>query len=571
MGPDGALLLNETGGTRQATARDFCYEYIAQDGRSGIFSINCPGYDVEIVSVTPGQSALVTVTLHGGDIVLEDGEPYVESGATAEGTMGDGAAIAISGTVGSEPGEYTITYTATDINGDIATASRTVTVTNSTPPQSVRAFPGAVGFGAESVGGRTGNPVVYVVSNLDDSGAGSFREACEAVGPRYVVFATSGIINLNTPLMITNGNITIAGQTSPGGILITGKTFQVNAANVIVRHMRFRVGSHGASDPDTHDAVQIWGNDDPGVGAVRNIIFDHCSIGWGIDECMDTAYNPVNMTLQNCLIGPGLAGAGHSEGAHNMGFLHWASQSPDSTLTMFENYFASNKQRNPEIQGHPNGQTQVELINNVGFDSFGGFAKLFLGRGKFNDIGNFFRRGAANNAAMWEASYYESGSPEPTIFMSGTRGINSPATDPEWRVADGWTTNRIPTTWRQDTEWAMSAYPPARQEIADDDMADDVITRSGATMPITDSVDQQIKQNALDARTTTPSTDYFPGDVAYPADFPAFATPPPPPDGDGDGIPDGWTSPGWNPPTTAATDAAPSGYLWIEEYINSLA
>ena len=125
----------------------------------------------------------------------------------------------------------------------------------------VPAFPGAEGFGANTVGGRGGR--VIKVTNLNDSGAGSLRAAVTASGPRIVVFEVSGIINLQSVLRINNPNITIAGQTSPGGILVTGNMTLIETSEVIVRHMRFRVGSHGSGDKEQLDSLDIWGGELP--------------------------------------------------------------------------------------------------------------------------------------------------------------------------------------------------------------------------------------------------------------------------------------------------------------------
>lgn len=145
------------------------------------------------------------------------------------------------------------------------------------------AFPGAEGFGAKSVGGRGGK--VIKVTNLNDSGPGSFRKAVTASGKRIVVFDVSGIITLTSKLNITNPYITIAGETSPGGILVRGRPTKFNTHDVIVRHMRWRVGPGNASgkDLDQQDAVQIWGKWGGQFNDAYNIIFDHNSFSWGVD------------------------------------------------------------------------------------------------------------------------------------------------------------------------------------------------------------------------------------------------------------------------------------------------
>ena len=140
------------------------------------------------------------------------------------------------------------------------------------PQAKIPAFPGAQGGGMYSFGGRGGK--VYVVSNLNDSGPGSFREACEAAGPRVVVFNVAGIIRLNDRIRVRAPYITIAGNTAPGdGVCIAGNTVELETHDIIIRHMRFRRGATDAADR----------NDSFGGNPVGNLIIDHVSASWSID------------------------------------------------------------------------------------------------------------------------------------------------------------------------------------------------------------------------------------------------------------------------------------------------
>ena len=139
----------------------------------------------------------------------------------------------------------------------------------------VPAFPGAEGGGAFTAGGRGGK--VFTVTSLEDRGPGTLREACESGGARIVVFNVAGVIRLKSPISIKAPYITIAGQTAPGdGVCVTGASFLIDTHDVIIRHMRFRRGAVDVADRD--DAL--------GGNAVGNIILDHISASWGLDEVM---------------------------------------------------------------------------------------------------------------------------------------------------------------------------------------------------------------------------------------------------------------------------------------------
>src|SRR5210317_31734 len=144
------------------------------------------------------------------------------------------------------------------------------------------AFPTAEGFGAYSEGGR-GGKVLYV-TNLKDEGRGSLRWAVEQKGARTVVFSVSGIIDLKRPLTIKHPNITIAGQTAPGdGICLRGETLVVEASHVVIRYLRVRLGDgmHGQGSLQGKDAISI--------SRGNNIIVDHCSASWSLDEILSAS------------------------------------------------------------------------------------------------------------------------------------------------------------------------------------------------------------------------------------------------------------------------------------------
>jgi hypothetical protein len=186
------------------------------------------------------------------------------------------------------------------------------------PQSDILAFPGAEGGGRFSFGGRGGK--VYVVTNLNDDGPGSLRWACEQGGARIIVFNVAGIIRLKTPLMIRAPYITIAGQTAPGdGVCIAGESVWINTHDVIIRYMRFRRGETWVGRRD--DAI--------GGNPVGNIIIDHVSATWGLDENMsmyrhmyndstgkiEDKFGTVNITIQNSIFGEALDTWNHAFGS----------------------------------------------------------------------------------------------------------------------------------------------------------------------------------------------------------------------------------------------------------------
>lgn len=160
------------------------------------------------------------------------------------------------------------------------------------------AFPGAEGFGRYTTGGRGGS--VFHVTTLEDGiGEGTLRYAINQKGPRSIVFDVAGTIHLNADLKIQEGNLTIAGQTAPGqGICIADYPVVIASDNIILRYLRFRVGTESLKSGEEPD----------GLGGIenKNVIVDHCSISWSIDECC-SVYGGENLTVQWCIISESLA------------------------------------------------------------------------------------------------------------------------------------------------------------------------------------------------------------------------------------------------------------------------
>jgi pectate lyase len=272
----------------------------------------------------------------------------------------------------------------------------------------IPSFPGAEGWGAVTVGGRGG--AVYHVTNLNNSGPGTFRAACEASGPRTVVFDVSGIIQLTNEVQITNSYITIAGQTAPGaGVIVAGETVNMTGgvSDVMVRYMRFRRSYDKAkwtrwatntSNPDPRGQCLV------GMSTTRNIMVDHVSVSWGTDENMSiyrryinppilpggsTLVPTKNITIQWCIsseaLNPTNHGFGDTLGGQGANHHH--------------NLLACNVGRNPSISfSHFMDWRNNVIFNwrNRSMDGAGAEAHL-------NVISNYYKPGLASGFGnQWE-------------------------------------------------------------------------------------------------------------------------------------------------------------------------
>ncbi len=243
----------------------------------------------------------------------------------------------------------------------------------------IPAFPGAEGFGSLTPGGRGG--VVYAVTSLsDENSPGTLRHGVSLTGPRTIVFRVAGDINLEDHIPIENPFITIAGQTAPGdGITLRGAGLRVKTHDVVIRGIRIRVGDEGGATPVSRDAIEI-------SAPANNVIVDHCSFSWAIDENGST-FEPVSdVTFQWCIFSEGLMNSIHPEGPHSMGMLLAKDQA--SMFSIHHNLFLHNNARNPQVAD----LGTAEIINNLMYDW--GTEALALERGaKANVLGNVFIHG----------------------------------------------------------------------------------------------------------------------------------------------------------------------------------
>ncbi len=287
--------------------------------------------------------------------------------------------------------------------------------------ENIPAFPGAEGFARYTTTGGRGGKVVHV-TNLNNSGTGSLRQALVGTSAKTIVFDVGGVIELESDLSITK-NTTIAGQTAPyPGITIRYYTVQVKGDNVIVRNIRFRRGNELDVD-DGADAC--WGRH------YSNVIFDHCSFSWSIDECA-SFYDNQNFTLQWCSVAESLNNAGHEKGAHGYGGI-WGGKG----ASFHHNLLAHHTNRTPRLNGARygwNGSSddnyascieaeQVDLRNNLIYNWGTGNGAYGGPGGYHNIVNNYYKYGPGtkNKYRVFECSYIK-GTESSEVIPTNTYG-----------------------------------------------------------------------------------------------------------------------------------------------------
>ena len=473
----------------------------------------------------------------------------------------------------------------------------------------IPAFPGAEGGGMYTAGGRGGK--VLVITNLNDDGPGSFRWACEQGGARIIVFNVSGIINLKTPVILRAPYVTIAGQTAPGdGVCIAGESFQVDTHDVIVRHMRFRRGN-------TH----VWNREDSfGGNPIGNIMIDHCSCEWGLDENISFYRHmfdmgdgkpkrkvpTVNVTIQNTISAKALDTYNHAFGSTIGG----------ENSTFMRNLWADNTGRNPSI-----GWGGVfNFVNNIIYN----WVHRTADGGEFSTMSNFI-----NN-------YYKPGPLTPKQSNVGWRIVKAESRSnklfPYKQFGRVYATGNIMEGYPEITKdnWAGGIQTADKDgDLGEDELAlmrsnepfempymtiipseqtfDRVLDNVGAMLPTRDIVDQRIVEEVRTGKAyyvkklpkENPYGDtwgmkeasmkedgsfkyrrlsndsYKDGiitDIAQMGGYPEYKGTPYI-DTDGDGMPDEWEiANGLNPndPSDANGDCNGDGYTNIEKFINGI-
>lgn len=414
----------------------------------------------------------------------------------------------------------------------------------------IPAFPGAQGFGSRTPGGRKGQ--VILVTNLNDSGPGSFRAACEAQGPRMVVFRVSGIIDLDSPVVIREPYVTIAGQSAPGdGICLRRFGLSISTHDVVLRFLRSRPGDVSGREVD---AIAIGGES-------RRVIVDHCSASWSVDECLSPSGAIADVTVQWSIISEGLNHSVHRKGAHGYGSLVRAV----GGVSLHHNLWAHQSARNPRL-GDNYGKPPYPVFdvrNNVMYD-YGAICSGLTGDIlSVNYVGNYIQPGPSSNrrrgpivlteqaqAAYWVAGNVVAGRPE--LTADNTKLFDRTEADGRKLVTLQARPFEVPAVATTTAEAAYAA----------------VLARAGASLPERDAVDARIVAEVSSGAGAIIDSQWEVGG------WPAYRSRRPPADRDRDGMPDAWErARGLNPDDAAdaAADRDGDGYTNLEEYLNELA
>ncbi|UCG49980.1 MAG: right-handed parallel beta-helix repeat-containing protein [Phycisphaerales bacterium] len=444
------------------------------------------------------------------------------------------------------------------------------------PPPVIKAFPTAEGFGAHARGGRGGR--IIEVTNLNDSGHGSLRSCMEASGPRICVFRVSGTVTLKSAIRVSSPYLTVAGQTSPGGVQIKGSgqpkgdwgVWCVNGAHdIIMRHLRVRMG--GNMQHDAGNNILFYGTAEPGV---HDVIVDHCSVCWGSDTQLDWYGSYLDRaTFQWNIIAECYMGQ------------HIGGNLAPKNITLHHNLYANLGSRTPLMQHADVFDFRNNVIYNWNGNNSAVFGQFALNSSAFgNIVDNLWLAGPESGypylnvgnggPVRIDGSAAEKGGTR--LYISGNWGPRCPA-----GCANDWTGHGV-NTWdyyelnkdgsthvvdqaQYDADRPFPAPPVALDPLSK--LLDKVLPTVGAYKPSRDAIDRRIVKSVRDKTGT-----YRVGTSGPWPDLAAGA-PAPPPDSDRDGMPDTWEKRHDLDPDNADDGAAlaPNGYTNVENYLNELA
>jgi pectin methylesterase-like acyl-CoA thioesterase len=468
------------------------------------------------------------------------------------------ASFSIAGALPVDAASYSV-LVATPA-GSVLSSNAVLTVSSPQTP----AFPGAEGAGAFATGGRGGD--VYYVTTLADSGAGSFRNGVSGApaSGRTICFKVSGNIALNSTMTLNRPNLTVAGQTAPGdGICFQNYSLNIAASNIIVRHVRTRLGTNALQEADS-----MW------INRGSRIIVDHVSASWSVDETLSASTEVSDLTVQNCFITESLQNSIHSKGAHGYGGI--ISATAATTFSYLRNLYAHHDSRSPRVGSDSQaGTLRVDFRNNViyGWGFRAGYTGDTNESSEINYVGNYLIAGPASTST----SAFLGGGETTGFYQAG----NFIDTDKDGRV-DGANTGWAMFTGTYAPTNAPFPVPAASTETAGT-AYQRVLAQSGALPWRRDAHDQRI---ARTVRQQFGALVDFVGSGDQPTEYitnsgyigvrgwPTLNSEPAPADADSDGMPDYWElAVGLNP--NLANDRnltnLTTGYTRLEDFLNWLA
>lgn len=415
------------------------------------------------------------------------------------------------------------------------------------------AFPGAEGAGRHAVGGRGG--AVLRVTSLDDAGPGTLRAALEMEGPRTVIFDVGGTIRLASPLVIRQGRVTIAGQTAPGGgVAIRDQPLIIRADDVVIRHVRSRLGDESGVEAD---AISIERG--------SRIIVDHVSASWSVDETLSVGsrYDPpargiYDVTVQNSIISESLNASGHAKGEHGYGTL--ARGGHGARISFVGNLWSSHRARMPRPGNY----------NPPDIDPLGP---------QFE-----FRQNVFYNWGGSHAGYNADTQSISTYAFVGNAYVPGPDSEGRWAFEDS---NPLARAWFEknamagvvpDDPWSLVRFDggPGEKLIARPDWADPADATPAITTDRVLVTAGAMPRDAADARVVAgirAGSGRILDSQADVGGWPELAPGTPWIDGDGDGMPDDWErAHGLDPadPRDAPQDPDGDGFTNLEDWLNSL-
>jgi pectate lyase len=435
------------------------------------------------------------------------------------------------------------------------------------------AFPGAEGAGGEAVGGRGGD--VYFVTNTNNTGAGSLRNGItSASGPRTIIFKVSGNIDLQSNLAINKPYLTIAGQTAPGdGITLRRRTVSVqDTHDVIVRFIRCRSGDLDSTfEDDSFHTVNV-----------SNVIADHLSSSWSIDECTSVTWS-TNVTIQWCMITESLKNSQHPKGAHGYGTL---LRYGDGALTFHHNLYEAHDSRNPRLGD----RVKLDFVNNVLYN-WGGRAGYSGGNGPTEDakdnpggvftnylnyINNYLVAGPSSTTPN---TAFASGATNTVIYQSGNRidsnkNLLLDGTDTGWGMFNGFPYTLAASPYPIPPVTADPATNAYERVLA---FVGHYLSRDSVDLRLIGNVRNHTGRLADAVGPADQSPDYVTNNIngtnyVFVPGWPVLSSTTPPADFDNDGMPDYWElAMGLNTNNAADrnnTDA--TGYTMLENYLNWL-